>query len=128
MSLADALKGATLKKPQEEGKPSGPQGLMEEMAAKLARRRKAAETVEQTGPKKEEGTTQQEDGEIQAKDLFKKPWDKGATLPRVKGAGDEAELERLKQELLQEVRRELQKVKEEIIQAFVTELQKRSLP
>ncbi|KAJ6663885.1 hypothetical protein lerEdw1_009966 [Lerista edwardsae] len=43
-------------------------------------------------------------------------------------AGDESELERVKQELLQEVRRELQKVKEEIIQAFVTELRKRGAP
>nr|XP_020642781.1 vasodilator-stimulated phosphoprotein [Pogona vitticeps] len=44
------------------------------------------------------------------------------------GGGDESELERVKQELLQEVRRELQKVKEEIIQAFVMELRKRGSP
>ncbi|XP_055648443.1 LOW QUALITY PROTEIN: vasodilator-stimulated phosphoprotein-like [Falco peregrinus] len=39
---------------------------------------------------------------------------------------DEPDLERMKQELLEEVRRELQKMKEEIIEAFVVELRKRS--
>lgn len=39
---------------------------------------------------------------------------------------DESDLEKMKQEILEEVRKELQKVKEEIIGAFVQELQKRS--
>lgn len=40
-------------------------------------------------------------------------------------AEGESEMERLKQELLEEVRKELQKVKNEIIGAFIQELQKR---
>lgn len=41
-------------------------------------------------------------------------------------AGDDSDLEKMKQEILEEVRKELQKVKEEIIGAFIQELQKRS--
>nr|XP_003230488.2 PREDICTED: vasodilator-stimulated phosphoprotein [Anolis carolinensis] len=114
---------------------------MQEMSAMLARRRKVAEQTEKSVPKKDDGLTQQDDAEAGAKttDSFRRPWEKtSTTLPRMKsagavtasepavvGGGDESELERVKQELLHEVRRELQKVKEEIIQAFVTELRKR---
>lgn len=41
------------------------------------------------------------------------------------GGFDDSELEKLKQDILEEVRKELQKVKEEIIGAFIQELQKR---
>lgn len=39
---------------------------------------------------------------------------------------EDSDLEKMKQEILEEVRKELQKVKEEIIGAFIQELQKRS--
>nr|QCB19993.1 SpyCatcher002-oTet [synthetic construct] len=41
------------------------------------------------------------------------------------GSSDYSDLQRVKQELLEEVKKELQKVKEEIIEAFVQELRKR---
>uniref|UniRef100_A0ACB8FST4 Uncharacterized protein n=1 Tax=Sphaerodactylus townsendi TaxID=933632 RepID=A0ACB8FST4_9SAUR len=154
--LAAALAGAKLKKVgKEEGPkaapaaappPGGPGGggLMEEMSAMLARRRKVTEQGEKSIPKKEEAPVQEDTEASGARttDAFRRPWEKtSTTLPRMKsagaiagseplsgGAGDESELERVKQELLQEVRKELQKVKEEIIQAFITELRKRGSP
>ncbi|XP_074427420.1 LOW QUALITY PROTEIN: vasodilator-stimulated phosphoprotein-like, partial [Larus michahellis] len=71
---------------------------------------------------------------------LRRPWEKASsTLPRMKssvpaappdppGPTEEPDLERIKQELLEEVRRELQKMKEEIIEVFVQELRKRSTP
>ncbi|KAH0631632.1 hypothetical protein JD844_006062 [Phrynosoma platyrhinos] len=118
--------------PQEEGPkaasagaaaPSAPGGggLMEEMSAMLARRRKVAEQSEKTIPKKEEGLTQQDDGEAAGAKTTGRMKSAGAITGSepAGGGGDESELERVKQELLQEVRRELQKVKEEIIQGSV---------
>nr|1USE_A Chain A, VASODILATOR-STIMULATED PHOSPHOPROTEIN [Homo sapiens] len=43
-------------------------------------------------------------------------------------SSDYSDLQRVKQELLEEVKKELQKVKEEIIEAFVQELRKRGSP
>ena len=48
--------------------------------------------------------------------------------PATSSSSDESDLERVKQELLEEVRKELQKVKQEIIEAFVQELRKRGSP
>lgn len=123
--------------------------LMGEMSAILARRRKAANTGEKPPVK----TQDNDDSEPQSQsDTLRKPWEK-STLPRnnsvakntdstaslVQGSrakpatnnndasgADEADLEKMKQEILEEVRKELQKVKEEIIGAFIQELQKRN--
>lgn len=43
-------------------------------------------------------------------------------------SSDDSDLERVKQELVEEVRKELQKMKEEIIEVFVQELRKRGSP
>lgn len=119
---------------------------MGEMSAILARRRKATDKGEKPPPKVEEHNN--DESETQE---FKRPWEKSATMPRTnsaprgldtpspssfrmkpvnqsveaESAEGESEMERLKQELLEEVRKELQKVKNEIIGAFIQELQKR---
>lgn len=105
---------------------------MGEMSAILARRRKAADKGEKPPPKAEEPAN--DDSDTQGPGDFRRPWEKSATMPRMKpvsqsaeaesGEG-ESEMERIKQELLEEVRKELQKVKNEIIGAFIQELQKR---
>ncbi|XP_076591740.1 vasodilator-stimulated phosphoprotein isoform X5 [Chaetodon auriga] len=146
--LAAALAGAKLRKvsKQEDSGPAAPigrtdssrssnsslgggggGGLMGEMSAILARRRKAADTGEKPPVK----TQDNDDSEPQ--DTMKRPWEK-STMTRPKPAGnsndaggmDDSDLEKMKQEILEEVRKELQKVKEEIIGAFIQELQKRS--
>lgn len=48
--------------------------------------------------------------------------------PSVPSSSDDSDLERVKQELVEEVRKELQKMKEEIIEVFVQELRKRGSP
>ncbi|XP_037322837.2 vasodilator-stimulated phosphoprotein isoform X2 [Pungitius pungitius] len=105
-------------------------GLMGEMSAILARRRKAAEPVQKPPLK----TQDNDDSEPQGQgDTQRRPWEK-ASMTRPKTAGsnndtgsmDDSDLEKMKQEILEEVRKELQKVKEEIIGAFIQELQKRS--
>lgn len=48
--------------------------------------------------------------------------------PSTPSSSDDSDLERVKQELLEEVRKELQKMKEEIIEVFVQELRKRGSP
>ncbi|KAA0714659.1 Vasodilator-stimulated phosphoprotein [Triplophysa tibetana] len=128
---------------------SGGGGLMGEMSAILARRRKATDKGEKPPPKAEEPNN--DDSDTQGPGEFKRPWEKSATMPRTnsaprgldsasfsslrmkpvsqsveaESAEGESEMERLKQELLEEVRKELQKVKNEIIGAFIQELQKR---
>ncbi|XP_053524472.1 vasodilator-stimulated phosphoprotein isoform X5 [Artibeus jamaicensis] len=155
--LAAAIAGAKLRKvsKQEEasGGPSAPKaessrstggGLMEEMNAMLARRRKATLVGEKT-PKDESTSQEEPEARVPAhSEPVRRPWEKNSTtLPRMKSSssvipsevhpstpssGDESDLERVKQELLEEVRKELQKVKEEIIEAFVQELRKRGSP
>lgn len=124
-------------------------GLMGEMSAILARRRKAADTGEKPPVKPQDNDDSEPQGQS---DTLRRPWEKSSMTrnnsipksmdtassvsqaPRTKGAGnnndaggaDCSDLENLKQEILEEVRKELQKVKEEIIGAFVQELQKRS--
>lgn len=117
---------------------------MEEMNAMLARRRKATQVGEK--PSKDESANQEEpEARVPVHtESVRRPWEKNSTtLPRMKSSSsvatseahpptssssDESELERVKQELLEEVRKELQKVKEEIIEAFVQELRKRGSP
>uniref|UniRef100_A0A9J7ZYV4 Vasodilator stimulated phosphoprotein b n=1 Tax=Cyprinus carpio carpio TaxID=630221 RepID=A0A9J7ZYV4_CYPCA len=102
--------------------PSGGGGLMGEMSAILARRRKAADKGEKAPPKPEEPNN--DDSDAQGPGDFRRPWEKSATMPRMKPSSQsaepesgegESEMERIKQELLEEVRKELQKVKNEII-------------
>ncbi|KAF5907845.1 vasodilator-stimulated phosphoprotein isoform X1, partial [Clarias magur] len=106
------------------GPGGGGGGLMGEMSAILARRRKAADKGEKAPPAPKTEESSNDDSESQGQsDTLRRPWEKSATMPRMKAAsslndaesGDESELERVKQELLEEVRKELQKVKEEII-------------
>ncbi|KAF7467379.1 Hypothetical predicted protein [Marmota monax] len=108
---------------------------MEEMAALLAQRRKATQIGEKP---KEESASQEEPGARgpAQSEPVPRPWEKNSTaLLRMKSSssrtaskaqpsnhGEESDLERVKRELLEEVRKELQKVKEEIIEAFVQEL------
>uniref|UniRef100_A0A671N3Z8 Ena/VASP-like protein n=1 Tax=Sinocyclocheilus anshuiensis TaxID=1608454 RepID=A0A671N3Z8_9TELE len=127
--LAAALAGAKLRKvqrPEESsskndanrssgssgGSGGGGEGLMQEMNALLARRRKASEKPE---------------------DSQNKPWeransaDKSLAVSRAKPIGSTSDAEsfdfdRMKQEILEEVVRELHKVKEEIIDAIRREL------
>nr|XP_020500221.1 vasodilator-stimulated phosphoprotein [Labrus bergylta] len=168
--LAAALAGAKLRKvsKQEEGGTAAPisradssrssnssigggggAGLMGEMSAILARRRKAADVGEKPPLK----TQDNDDPEPQCQsDTLRRPWEKStmtrnnsigkspdstpslSQVSRAKPAGqsndadgmDDSDLEKMKQEILEEVRKELQKVKEEIIGAFIQELQKRS--
>lgn len=117
---------------------------MEEMNAMFARRRKATQVGEK--PPKDESANQEEpEARVPVhSESVRRPWEKNSTtLPRMKSSSsvttseahpttpsssDESDLERVKQELLEEVRKELQKVKEEIIEAFVQELRKRGSP
>ncbi|XP_063794506.1 vasodilator-stimulated phosphoprotein [Pseudophryne corroboree] len=114
-------------------------GLMEEMNAKLARRKKITQQSERPAP-----TATQDDNDVQSGrsqgDSGRRPWDRGSTtLPRMKStvgstevapsaADDSDSMERIKQELLDEMRKELQKVKEEIIEAFMQELRRSGTP
>ncbi|XP_062378858.1 enah/Vasp-like a isoform X7 [Sardina pilchardus] len=152
--LAAALAGAKLRKVQRSEEASGPagvkndgnrssggsggsgEGLMQEMNAILARRRKASEKPDEDGQKEEtngsspitRGSSQQN-----STDPVKKPWDranstdKSSAVSRVKPVGtssdgDATEYDRMKQEILEEVVRELHKVKDEIIDAIRREV------
>lgn len=103
---------------------------MGEMSAILARRRKAADTGEKAPLKTQDNDDSEPQGQS---DTIRRPWEK-SSMNRAKPAGnssdasgmDDSDLEKMKQEILEEVRKELQKVKEEIIGAFIQELQKRS--
>ncbi|KAM9359272.1 vasodilator-stimulated phosphoprotein isoform 3-T3 [Symphorus nematophorus] len=149
--LAAALAGAKLRKvSKEDGGGGAPIGradssrssnssigggggdLMGEMSAILARRRKAADTGEKPPVKTQDNV--RDDSEPQGQsDTLRRPWEK-SSMTRAKPAGnsndgggmDDSDLEKMKQEILEEVRKELQKVKEEIIGAFIQELQKRN--
>ncbi|XP_026047931.1 vasodilator-stimulated phosphoprotein isoform X2 [Astatotilapia calliptera] len=124
-------------------------GLMGEMSAILARRRKAADTGEKPPVKPQDNDESESPSQS---DAVRRPWEKPSMIrnnsipksmdstsslsqvPRAKAASnnneasgaDDSDLEKMKQEILEEVRKELQKVKEEIIGAFIQELQKRS--
>ncbi|XP_061734761.1 vasodilator-stimulated phosphoprotein isoform X2 [Nerophis ophidion] len=125
--------------------------LMGEMSAILARRRKAADTGEKVPQKTQDNEDSEPPGHS---DIIRRPWEKSSTMSRnnsipksmdsisslsqssrvkpanngndASGQVDDSDLEKMKQEILEEVRKELHKVKEEIIRAFIQELQKRS--
>ncbi|XP_051730273.1 enah/Vasp-like b isoform X1 [Ctenopharyngodon idella] len=140
--LAAMIAGAKLRRVQrpEENSASGAKneanrtsggsgGLMEEMNALLARRRKAAD-------EKRDGESQNDDPNSRgqnAADGVKKPWDRAnsaersSLVSRVRPVGsigdaDALDFDRMKQEILEEVVRELHKVKDEIIDAIRHEL------
>ncbi|XP_008311393.1 enah/Vasp-like b isoform X2 [Cynoglossus semilaevis] len=107
----------------------GSGGLMEEMNALLARRRKAAEDGQNEDPNSPSPSTRSGQN---VTDGVKKPWDRAnsadrSMVSRVRPVGsgsdtDSLDLDRMKQEILEEVFRELHKVKEEIIDAIRHEL------
>uniref|UniRef100_UPI0037E9629B enah/Vasp-like b isoform X1 n=1 Tax=Semicossyphus pulcher TaxID=241346 RepID=UPI0037E9629B len=111
----------------------GSGGLMEEMNALLARRRKAAserpDDSQNDDPNSPSPSTRSGQN---ATDGAKKPWDRAnsadrSMASRVRPAGggsdaDSLDLDRMKQEILEEVFRELHKVKDEIIDAIRHEL------
>ncbi|XP_029530751.2 ena/VASP-like protein isoform X1 [Oncorhynchus nerka] len=139
--LAAALAGAKLRKvARDENSPpgtggakndanrlsggsgAGGEGLMQEMNALLARRRKASERPEEEDPKPGQNST----------GAGKNPWDRvnsvdnSSLVLRVRPVGSTSEgdinFDRMKQEILEEVVRELQKVKDEIINAIRQEI------
>uniref|UniRef100_A0A3P8TQL1 Ena/VASP-like protein n=1 Tax=Amphiprion percula TaxID=161767 RepID=A0A3P8TQL1_AMPPE len=144
--LAAMIAGAKLRRVQrpEDSSSSGAKndanrtsggsgGLMEEMNALLARRRKAAsekpEDSQNDDPNSPSPSTRSGQN---ATDGVKKPWDRAnsadrSMVSRVRAAGsssdtDSFDLDRMKQEILEEVFRELHKVKDEIIDAIRHEL------
>lgn len=124
-------------------------GLMEEMNKLLAKRRKAASQTDKPADRKEDEAQTEEPstslspgGRATSQtsnptEAGRKPWERSnsvekpvsSLLTRMKPAGsvsdgtlDPFDLDRMKQEILEEVVRELHRVKEEIIGAFRQEL------
>ncbi|XP_030640782.1 enah/Vasp-like a [Chanos chanos] len=127
---------------RSSGGGGGGEGLMQEMNALLARRRKASEKAE-----KEDGQSEETNGspspitrgpgQQNSTDPAKRPWersnssDKSAAASRVRAGGsssegDSLDIDRIKQEILEEVVRELHKVKDEIIDAIRREMTRMS--
>ncbi|KAA8583384.1 hypothetical protein FQN60_015930, partial [Etheostoma spectabile] len=144
--LAAMIAGAKLRRPQDDSASSGKNeanrtsggsgGLMEEMNALLARRRKLAserpDDSQNDDPNSPSPSTRSGQN---ATDGAKKPWDRAnsadrAMVSRVRPGGggsdtDLLDLDRMKQEILEEVFRELHKVKDEIIDATDVALSRR---
>ncbi|KAM7398684.1 hypothetical protein PAMA_006541 [Pampus argenteus] len=144
--LAAALAGAKLRKTaKDEGGAAAPTskpassasgggggGLMGEMNAILARRRKASD---KPAVKKEEPLHEECDSPITKLsgpgEINEKPQEKAANMPRMKvvkknsddAGSDGIDMERIKQEIIEEVKKELHKMKEEIIAVLNKELQ-----
>ncbi|XP_056150598.1 enah/Vasp-like b isoform X2 [Lampris incognitus] len=111
----------------------GSGGLMEEMNALLARRKAASEKPEDSQIDDPNSPSPSTRGGQNASDGGKKPWDRAnsaersSLVSRVRPVGsgsdtDALDLDRMKQEILDEVVRELHKVKDEIIDAIRHEL------
>ncbi|KAL1791724.1 vasodilator-stimulated phosphoprotein [Sigmodon hispidus] len=144
VSKQEEASGGPLAPKAENSRSTGSGGLMEEMNAMFAPRRKATQVGEK--PPKDESASQEEpEARVPAQsEPAQRPWEKNSTtLPRMKSSSsmttskahsstpsssDDSDLGRVKQELLEEVLKELQKMKEEIIEAFVQELRKRGSP
>ncbi|XP_063758351.1 enah/Vasp-like b isoform X3 [Eleginops maclovinus] len=144
--LAAMIAGAKLRRvqrPQDESSAGvkndanrtsgGSGGLMEEMNALLARRRKAAsERPEDSQNDDANSSSPNTRGGQNSTDGAKKPWDRAnsadrSMVSRVRPVGggsdsDSIDMDRMKQEILEDVFRELHKVKEEIIDAIRNEL------
>ncbi|XP_047243384.1 enah/Vasp-like b isoform X5 [Girardinichthys multiradiatus] len=146
--LAAMIAGAKLRRVQrpEEGSSGtkneanrtsgGSGGLMEEMNALLARRRKAAsEKPDDSQNDDANSPSPNTRGAQNSTDGTKKPWDRAnsadrSMVSRLRTAGsvsdsDSLDLDRMKQEILDEVFRELHKVKDEIIDAAAEALKTR---
>ncbi|XP_067841336.1 protein enabled homolog isoform X2 [Heptranchias perlo] len=128
----------------------GGTGLMEEMSALLARRRRIAEkgSVPEPDPKEEkneesESSTTKGPTALSTSETTRKPWERSSTVngnkspvisrskstpsgpPNTNGVQTEIfDYDRLKQDILEEMRKELQKLKEELIDAIRQELSK----
>ncbi|XP_068433810.1 enah/Vasp-like b isoform X2 [Clinocottus analis] len=110
----------------------GSGGLMEEMNALLARRKAASERPEDSQNDDPNSPSPSTRSGQNSTDGAKKPWDRAnsadrSVVSRVRPAGggsdaDSQDLDRMKQEILEEVFRELHKVKDEIIDAIRHEL------
>ncbi|XP_068610002.1 enah/Vasp-like b [Brachionichthys hirsutus] len=110
----------------------GSGGLMEEMNALLARRKAASEKPEDSQNDDPNSASPSNRSGHNATDAAKKPWDRAnsadrSVVSRVRpggggGEADSLDLDRMKQEILEEVFRELHKVKDEIIDAIRHEL------
>ncbi|XP_054474845.1 enah/Vasp-like b [Anoplopoma fimbria] len=143
--LAAMIAGAKLRRvqrPQDESSSApkndanrssgGSGGLMEEMNALLARRKAASERPEDSQNDDPNSPSPSTRSGQNATDGAKKPWDRAnsadrSNVSRVRTAGggsdaDSLDLDRMKQEILEEVFRELHKVKDEIIDAIRHEL------
>ncbi|XP_034999207.1 enah/Vasp-like b isoform X2 [Hippoglossus stenolepis] len=144
--LAAMIAGAKLRRVQRPPQPEdssssakndanrtsgGSGGLMEEMNALLARRKAASEKPEDSQNDDPNCPSPSTRGGQNATDGAKKPWDRAnsadrSMVSRVRpvgsGSDTDADLDRMKQEILEEVFRELHKVKEEIIDAIRHEL------
>ncbi|XP_068532211.1 protein enabled homolog isoform X8 [Anas acuta] len=128
--------------------PLGGSGLMEEMSALLARRRRIAEKGSTEQDQKEDKTEETESSTSKASststpELTRKPWERTNTVngskspvisrpkstptgqPSANGVQSEGlDYDRLKQDILDEMRKELTKLKEELIDAIRQELSK----
>ncbi|XP_032299196.1 protein enabled homolog isoform X10 [Coturnix japonica] len=128
--------------------PLGGSGLMEEMSALLARRRRIAEKGSTEPEQKEDKTEESESSTSKASststpELTRKPWERTNTVngskspvisrpkstttgqPSANGVQSEGlDYDRLKQDILDEMRKELTKLKEELIDAIRQELSK----
>ncbi|XP_032399317.1 enah/Vasp-like b isoform X2 [Etheostoma spectabile] len=143
--LAAMIAGAKLRRvqrPQDDSASSGKNeanrtsggsgGLMEEMNALLARRKLASERPDDSQNDDPNSPSPSTRSGQNATDGAKKPWDRAnsadrAMVSRVRPGGggsdtDLLDLDRMKQEILEEVFRELHKVKDEIIDAIRHEL------
>uniref|UniRef100_A0A1A8PKV5 Ena/VASP-like protein n=1 Tax=Nothobranchius rachovii TaxID=451742 RepID=A0A1A8PKV5_9TELE len=110
----------------------GSGGLMEEMNALLARRKAASEKPEDSQNDDPNSPSPSTRSGQNSTDGMKKPWDRAnsadrSMVSRVRNAGsggdtDSLDMDRMKQEILDEVFRELHKVKDEIIDALRLEL------
>ncbi|XP_014806259.1 PREDICTED: protein enabled homolog isoform X4 [Calidris pugnax] len=128
--------------------PLGGSGLMEEMSALLARRRRIAEKGSTEPEQKEDKTEESESSTSKVSststpELTRKPWERTNTVngskspvisrpkstptgqPSANGVQSEGlDYDRLKQDILDEMRKELTKLKEELIDAIRQELSK----
>ncbi|XP_030304652.1 protein enabled homolog isoform X6 [Calypte anna] len=128
--------------------PLGGSGLMEEMSALLARRRRIAEKGSTELEQKEDKTEESESSTSKVSststpELTRKPWERTNTVngskspvisrpkstatgqPSANGVQSEVlDYDRLKQDILDEMRKELTKLKEELIDAIRQELSK----
>ncbi|XP_033932161.1 protein enabled homolog isoform X2 [Pseudochaenichthys georgianus] len=149
-SLAAAMLGAggpagAKSEVRGNGPQSGGGGLMEEMSALLARRRRIADKGSSPEPdqRSEEGeiSTTPKVSACSTPDMPRKPWDRSNTMNGSKSPvigrpkstptashsangvpTDAVDYDRLKQDIMEEMRKELSKLKEELIDAIREEM------